>query len=189
MINISLSCLAGLVIYAHYVDCDPLKAGKISNPDQLVPYFVMKTMNAVPGLPGLFVACVFSSALSTLSSGFNSLAAVTWEDFLVRHLRLTSRQEAFVTKLVAAIYGLLTIGLAFVAGSVGSILKAAFAMSGALSGPLLGVFTMGLLLPLSNKKGALVGLLLGEAMCLWVVIGGSHLRLAQRRPPDLRRRV
>lgn len=172
MINISLSCLAGLVIYAHYVDCDPLKAGKISNPDQLVPYFVMKTMNAVPGLPGLFVACVFSSALSTLSSGFNSLAAVTWEDFLVRHLRLTSRQEAFVTKLVAAIYGLLTIGLAFVAGSVGSILKAAFAMSGALSGPLLGVFTMGLLLPLSNKKGALVGLLLGEAMCLWVVIGG-----------------
>uniref|UniRef100_A0A131XL39 Putative sodium/solute symporter n=1 Tax=Hyalomma excavatum TaxID=257692 RepID=A0A131XL39_9ACAR len=171
MINISLSCLAGLVIYAHYSDCDPLKAGKISNPDQLVPYFVMKTMNAVPGLPGLFVACVFSSALSTLSSGFNSLAAVTWEDFLVRHLSLTPRQEAYVTKVVAATYGLLTVGLAFVAGTVGSILKAAFAMSGALSGPLLAVFTMGLLLPLSNKKGALVGLVLGEAMCLWVVIG------------------
>ncbi|KAH6931641.1 hypothetical protein HPB50_026245 [Hyalomma asiaticum] len=180
MINISLSCLAGLVIYAHYADCDPLKAGKISNPDQLVPYFVMKTMNAVPGLPGLFVACVFSSALSTLSSGFNSLAAVTWEDFLVRRLSLTPRQEAYVTKVVAATYGLLTVGLAFVAGTVGSILKAAFAMSGALSGPLLAVFTMGLLLPLSNKKmysncsgfrAALVGLLLGEAMCLWIVIG------------------
>ncbi|XP_070393598.1 sodium-coupled monocarboxylate transporter 2-like [Dermacentor albipictus] len=171
MINISLSCLAGLVIYAHYADCDPLKAGKISNPDQLVPYFVMKTISGVPGLPGLFVACVFSSALSTLSSGFNSLAAVTWEDFLVRHLRLTPRQEAYVTKLVAALYGLLTIGLAFVAGTVGSILKAAFAMSGALSGPLLGVFTMGLFFPLSNKKGALAGLLLGEAMCMWVVVG------------------
>ncbi|XP_075548947.1 sodium-coupled monocarboxylate transporter 2-like isoform X1 [Dermacentor variabilis] len=171
MINISLSCLAGLVIYAHYADCDPLKAGKISNPDQLVPYFVMKTVSGVPGLPGLFVACVFSSALSTLSSGFNSLAAVTWEDFLVRHLSLTPRQEAYVTKLVAALYGLLTIGLAFVAGTVGSILKAAFAMSGALSGPLLGVFTMGLLFPLSNKKGALAGLLLGEAMCMWVVVG------------------
>ncbi|XP_072144454.1 sodium-coupled monocarboxylate transporter 2-like isoform X2 [Dermacentor andersoni] len=171
MINISLSCLAGLVIYAHYADCDPLKAGKISNPDQLVPYFVMKTISGVPGLPGLFVACVFSSALSTLSSGFNSLAAVTWEDFLVRHLSLTPRQEAYVTKIVAALYGLLTIGLAFVAGTVGSILKAAFAMSGALSGPLLGVFTMGLLFPLSNKKGALAGLLLGEAMCMWVVVG------------------
>uniref|UniRef100_G3MQS0 Sodium/solute symporter n=1 Tax=Amblyomma maculatum TaxID=34609 RepID=G3MQS0_AMBMU len=171
MINISLSCLAGLVIYAHYADCDPLKAGRISNPDQLVPYFVMKAMNGVPGLPGLFVACVFSSALSTLSSGFNSLAAVTWEDFLVRHLSLTPRHEAYVTKIVAALYGLLTIGLAFVAGTVGSILKAAFAMSGALSGPLLGVFTMGLLIPPCNKKGALTGLLLGEAMCVWVVVG------------------
>ncbi|KAL1424682.1 hypothetical protein MTO96_019972 [Rhipicephalus appendiculatus] len=180
MINISLSCMAGLVIYAQYVDCDPLKAGKISNPDQLVPYFVMKIMNSVPGLPGLFVACVFSSALSTLSSGFNSLAAVTWEDFLVSHLRLTSRQEAFVTKFVAAIYGVLTIGLAFVAGSVGSILKAAFAMSGALSGPLLGVFTMGLLFPFSNKKGALIGLLLGEGHVLVGGGGRPRLRFAER---------
>ncbi|XP_077482936.1 sodium-coupled monocarboxylate transporter 1-like [Amblyomma americanum] len=171
MMNISLSCLAGLVIFAHYADCDPVKVGKISSPDQLVPYFVMKAMNSVPGLPGLFVACVFSSALSTLSSGFNSLAAVTWEDLLVRHISLTPRQEAYVTKIIAALYGLLTIGLAFVAGTVGSILKAAFAMSGALSGPLLGVFTMGLLIPPCNKKGALTGLLLGEAMCLWVVVG------------------
>ncbi|KAK8757656.1 hypothetical protein V5799_004709 [Amblyomma americanum] len=66
MMNISLSCLAGLVIFAHYADCDPVKVGKISSPDQLVPYFVMKAMNSVPGLPGLFVACVFSSALRGL---------------------------------------------------------------------------------------------------------------------------
>ncbi|XP_077562058.1 sodium-coupled monocarboxylate transporter 2-like isoform X2 [Haemaphysalis longicornis] len=147
MINISLSCLAGLVIFANYADCDPLKARKISKPDQLVPFFVMKTMNGIPGLPGVFAACVFSGALSTLSSGFNSLAAVTWEDFLAGRLKLTRRQEAYVTKLVA------------------------FAMSGALSGPLLGVFTMGMLVPACNRKGALAGLVLGEALCLWVAVG------------------
>ncbi|XP_037562328.1 putative sodium-dependent multivitamin transporter [Dermacentor silvarum] len=128
-------------------------------------------------------------ARSTLSSGFNALAAVTWEDFLVCHLSLTSRQEAYITKLVAALYGLLTIGLAFVAGTVGSILKAAFAMSGALSGPLLGVFTMGLLFPVSNKKGALAGLLLGEAMCLWVVGGSLRYGSPSEDLATFRRRV
>uniref|UniRef100_V5ICF2 Putative na+iodide/myo-inositol/multivitamin symporter n=1 Tax=Ixodes ricinus TaxID=34613 RepID=V5ICF2_IXORI len=113
MMNISLGCLAGLVIYANYPDCDPLKSGKITKSDQLIPFFVMKTLSVVPGLPGLFVACVFSGALSTLSSGFNSLAAVTWEDFLVKWSNFTERQAAYVTKAVAAFYGFLTIGMAF----------------------------------------------------------------------------
>ncbi|XP_064470607.1 sodium-coupled monocarboxylate transporter 1-like [Ornithodoros turicata] len=180
MLNISLGCLAGLVIYANYYDCDPLKAGKIKKPDQLIPYFVMETLSVVPGLPGLFVACVFSGALSTLSSGYNSLAAVTWEDFLVRWSNFSDRQAAFVTRSVAAFYGLLSIGLAFLAGRVGSILKAAFAMSGALSGPLLAVFTLGVLVPMCNGKGALIGLLLGQVACLWVVIGS----LLNELPPE-----
>lgn len=171
MMNISLGCLAGLVIYANYPDCDPLKSKKITKSDQLIPFFVMKTLSVVPGLPGLFVACVFSGALSTLSSGFNSLAAVTWEDFLVKWSNFTEKQAAYVTKSVAAFYGFLTIGMAFIAGRVGSILKAAFAMSGAFSGPLLGVFTMGVLLPFCNGKGALGGLLLGQMLCFWVVVG------------------
>lgn len=47
-----------------------------------MPYFVMETLHQFPGAPGLFVCCVFSAALSTLSSGFNALAAVTWDDIL-----------------------------------------------------------------------------------------------------------
>ncbi|XP_037572916.1 sodium-coupled monocarboxylate transporter 1-like isoform X1 [Dermacentor silvarum] len=171
MINISLGCVAGLVIYANYPNCDPLKSGKISKSDQLIPFFVMKTLSVVPGLPGLFVACVFSGALSTLSSGFNSLAAVTWEDFIRKWSHVSEKKAALITRGVASAYGILTIGLAFLAGSIGSILKAAFAMSGALSGPLLGVFMLGMLLPSCNGKGALCGLLLGQVICLWVVVG------------------
>ncbi|KAH8023833.1 hypothetical protein HPB51_018052 [Rhipicephalus microplus] len=148
----TLGCVAGLVIYANYPNCDPLKSGKISKQDQLIPFFVMETLSVVPGLPGLFVACVFSGALSTLSSGFNSLAAVTWEDFIKKWWHASEKKAAYVTKAVASAYGLLTIGLAFLAGSIGSILKAAFAMSGALSGPLLGVFLLGMVLPSCNGK-------------------------------------
>lgn len=171
MLNISLGCLAGLVIYANYPDCDPLKSGMITKSDQLIPFFVMKTLSVVPGLPGLFVACVFSGALSTLSSGFNSLAAVTWEDFVKKWSSVNEKQAAYITKAIASVYGLLTIALAFLAGRVGSILKAAFAMSGALSGPLLAVFALGVLMPCCNGKGALGGLLIGQVICLWVVVG------------------
>ncbi|XP_077482927.1 sodium-coupled monocarboxylate transporter 2-like [Amblyomma americanum] len=171
MMNISLGCFAGLVIYANYPDCDPLKSGKISKSDQLIPFFVMKNLSRLKGLPGLFVACVFSGALSTLSSGFNSLAAVTWEDFVKKWSTATEKQAAYITKSIACAYGVLTIGLAFLAGRVGSILKAAFAMSGALSGPLLGIFMLGMLVPSCNGKGALGGLLIGQVICLWVVVG------------------
>ncbi|KAH6931642.1 hypothetical protein HPB50_026246 [Hyalomma asiaticum] len=159
MINISLGCVAGLVIYANYPDCDPLKSGKISKQDQLIPFFVMKTLSVLPGLPGLFVACVFSGALSTLSSGFNSLAAVTWEDFIKKWSRASEKKAAYITKAVGK-------RRVLPPGDT-----AAFAMSGALSGPLLGVFLLGMVLPSCNGKGALCGLLLGQVICLWVVVG------------------
>ena len=77
----TLAVLAGLAIFATYATCDPLRAGVTSRRDELVPHFVADQLGHVPGLGGLFIACVLSGALSTISSSLNSLAAVTWEDF------------------------------------------------------------------------------------------------------------
>ena len=43
----------------------------------LLKLLKLQVMKDYPGVPGLFVAGVFSGALSTVSSGLNSLAAVT----------------------------------------------------------------------------------------------------------------
>ena len=53
----------GLVIYAKYVDCHPVYTGRIKTADQLLPLFVMDTLGQYKGLPGLFVAGIFSGAL------------------------------------------------------------------------------------------------------------------------------
>lgn len=52
--------------------------------DQLMPFYVVEAMRAVPGLAGLFVAGIFSASLSTVSSSCNSLAAVTLADYISR---------------------------------------------------------------------------------------------------------
>lgn len=50
---------------------------------QLLPLYVVETMGMVPGLSGLFVSGIFSGSLSTVSSALNSLAAVTYQDYIM----------------------------------------------------------------------------------------------------------
>lgn len=75
-------CFSGLAIYSKYRRCDPLEAGRISSNDQLMPLYVMDTLSGYPGVPGLFVAGIFSAGLSTISATVNSLAAVILEDYI-----------------------------------------------------------------------------------------------------------
>ena len=59
-----LVCVAsGFVVYAKYEGCDPISSGLVNKPDQLLPLFVMDTLGSYRGLPGLFVAGIFSGAL------------------------------------------------------------------------------------------------------------------------------
>uniref|UniRef100_A0A3P9H469 Solute carrier family 5 member 8 n=1 Tax=Oryzias latipes TaxID=8090 RepID=A0A3P9H469_ORYLA len=83
---------AGLSLYSVYKDCDPWTAGLISSPDQLMPNLVMDILTANPGLPGLFLAAVYSGSLSTVSSLINGLAAVTVEDLIKPYFRRSERQ-------------------------------------------------------------------------------------------------
>lgn len=53
----------GLIIFTKYFRCDLLKAGIITNHDQLVPIFVMEEATFIPGLAGLFISGIFSAAL------------------------------------------------------------------------------------------------------------------------------
>jgi Na+/proline symporter len=138
-----------------------------------MPYFVMDTLSDFPGVPGLFVACVFSASLSTLSSGFNALATVTWDDFL-RHTRLSKMPEwkiKLTCKLVGAFYGVVSVGMAFFVGLIGSVLHAAISLAGALFGPLFGLYILALLCPFATAPGVIFGLLSGQTITIWVLIG------------------
>lgn len=169
-----LTCsFGGMVIYAKYQGCDPIKNGYIEKGDQLFPLFVMDTLGHLPGLPGFFVAGIFSGALSTVSSGMNSLAATVLEDFIkVGCFPSISEENATrVSKGLSLFFGVLTFALVFVAEQLGDVLSAALSIFGMVGGPLLGTFTLGMFFPWANAKGAFVGTVSGLCFVFWIGVG------------------
>nr|XP_027220464.1 sodium-dependent multivitamin transporter-like [Penaeus vannamei] len=138
------------------------------------PLFVMDTLGQWYGLPGLFVAGIFSGALSTVSSGMNSLAAIVLEDYVKAGCcpDISEKKATLLSKVLSLFFGLLTFGLVFVAEQLGNILSAALSIFGMVGGPLLGVFTLGMFFPWANSKGAFTGLLTSLIFMFW--IGGGH---------------
>uniref|UniRef100_A0A3B5K1W8 Solute carrier family 5 member 5 n=1 Tax=Takifugu rubripes TaxID=31033 RepID=A0A3B5K1W8_TAKRU len=93
------AAICGIVMFAYYSDCDPLKSGRIASPDLYVPYFVLEIFQNLPGFPGLFLACAYSGTLSTVSTSINAMAAVTIEDLLkprVQHM--TQKKLLFISR-------------------------------------------------------------------------------------------
>jgi sodium-dependent multivitamin transporter 6 len=167
-----MSCLIGLVMFAYYQKYPMSTQQSQAAPDQLVLYFVMDLLKDLPGLPGLFVACLFSGSLSTISSAFNSLATVTMEDLIQPWFPEFSETRAIMlSRSLAFGYGLLCLGMAFISSHMGPVLQAAISIFGMVGGPLLGLFCLGMFFPCANPPGAIVGLLAGLIMAFWIGIG------------------
>nr|XP_033806558.1 sodium-coupled monocarboxylate transporter 1-like [Geotrypetes seraphini] len=171
-----LACavLSGLCLYSIYKDCDPWKAGSVSAADQLMPYLTLDILQDYPGLPGLFVACAYSGTLSTVSSSINALAAVTVEDLIKPYFKsLSDKKLSWISQGASLFFGAVCIAMAAVASSMGSLIQAALSIFGMLGGPLLGLFSLGILFRVANPTGAIVGLISGFAISLWVGIGAQ----------------
>ncbi|GAB1286669.1 Sodium-coupled monocarboxylate transporter 2 [Apodemus speciosus] len=169
---------SGLIMYSYFKDCDPWTSRVISAPDQLMPYFVMEIFATMPGLPGLFVACAFSGTLSTVAASINALATVTFEDFVKSCFpHLSDKLSTWISKglcrkpSAGLLFGIMCTSMAVVASLMGSVVQAALSIHGMCGGPMLGLFTLGLVFPFVNWKGALGGLLTGITLSFWVAIG------------------
>jgi sodium-coupled monocarboxylate transporter 8/12 len=166
----------GLVLYIVYKDCDPVLSGKITSYDRIMPYFAATKMSIYPGLTGLFIAGIFSASLSTISALLNSLAAVIIEDYLKRIYSCMGKsfpqeKTALVGKILVIVNGCGCVSIAFLAGSLGSLVQLTLSITGAICGPVLGIFTLGLFFERANEKGAVTGLLASLIICLWAAFG------------------
>lgn len=171
------TCFSGLAIYSKYHNCDPSLQKRISSPDMLMPLYVMDTMSHIPGLPGLFIAGIFSAGLSTISAALNSLAAVTLEDYIKPAYRKCTGREfspsksTSIAKVLSFMFGIVSIALAFLAQLLGGVLQAGLTIFGVVGGPLLGVFTLGMGTELATEGGTIISALMALAFLFWIAFG------------------
>ncbi|CAF5155418.1 unnamed protein product, partial [Rotaria magnacalcarata] len=142
----------GCIIYAKYNQCDPLRARRISKPDQLYPLFVPETLGQYPGLTGLFIAGIMDASLSTISSGINSMATVIvkgiYKRIIVDH-SMSRRIQDFVSKILSLLILFLTFIVSYL---VDHILVITFQIAGSFVPPILGIYLLGFFAPRVNSR-------------------------------------
>lgn len=167
---IFLCCFNGLLLFATYHDCDPLTTKLAKAKDQLMPLLVMEILKDIPGLPGLFIAGVFSAALSSLSTGLNSMSCVILEDFCKPFVKreLSEATSSLIMRGTVLVLGASAVGLVYVVQHLGSVLQLSMSIPTACFGPMLGVYVIGFTLPWIGKRATLFAAMIAcfSMMCL-----------------------
>lgn len=170
-VMIFLSVCNGLLLYATYHDCDPLTTKLASAKDQLMPLLVMEILKDMPGLPGLFIAGVFSAALSSLSTGLNAMSAVVLEDFCKPFMKngVSERLSKYIMRGTVLVLGVMSVALVYIVQHMGAVLQLSMSVPTACFGPMLGVYIVGFVIPWIGKRAVLYGAIVGCVSMMFVV--------------------
>ncbi|EDV90551.1 GH14124 [Drosophila grimshawi] len=164
---------AGIIMFARYFGCDPMLAGLVSKPDKMMPFFIQDIMGSLVGMPGLFISCVFSASLSSLSANLNSLAGVVYFDYIKPHIRHTEARANGCMKLVIIGMGGYCILGGFVVQRFNSILQTVWTITGINTGAVVGIFLLGMFVPRVNGKVAMTSILFSVLVMLWIIINAQ----------------
>lgn len=93
-----------------------------------------------------------------MSAGLNTLAGVIYEDFIkpMMPAGTTEKTASNIMKLLVIILGVFSTTMVFIVEHLGSILPLSISFGGMTGGPILGIFSLGMLIPFANTKVILV---------------------------------
>ncbi|XP_075146357.1 sodium-dependent multivitamin transporter [Haematobia irritans] len=163
------NCFTGIVMYARYHNCDPLMAGFVSKADKLMPFFVQDVVGHLKGMPGVFISCVFSAALSTMSAGMNSLAGIVYIDYIKPRIHHTERRANFIMKAFVFLTGCYCVLAGTVVEKFSSILQLTYSIGGVTFGSVFGVFMLGMLVPKAHGRAAFWSVICSMLTMLYIV--------------------
>lgn len=149
VIIMGFNCATGLIMYSYYHGCDPVKAHIVSKYDKLMPKFVQDVAGHIPGMSGIFISCVFSASLSTVSAGLHAVSGIIYSDY-VRPLKLFAHTDAnanFTMRVLIFLLGSVCAFGGVIVERFQSIFQIMNTVAGTTTGAKFGVFTIGMLYP------------------------------------------
>lgn len=133
--------------------------------DRVFPDFITKHLPS--GLSGLVVAAIFAAAMS---SSLNSIAATAVNDLYKPFAaERTDRHYLKVSRWLTLLWGVVQIMVALYSrNQKSSALDQALAVASLINGPVLGLFLIGAFLRRVSEPPALIGMMVGIAVMLFV---------------------
>lgn len=161
----TLFLIVGAALWAFYRAYPP--AAPFTRTDYIFPTFIVSQMPR--GITGLLLAAILAAAMSNLSAALNSLSSTSMVDFYLRKRPDTSDQKRLRLSRVATIFwGLVLFALALASRYGGSVLEKGLSIASVAYGGLLGVFLLGLITQRANENGAIIGMLCGLTLNVWI---------------------
>ena len=165
-LQFALFLLVGALLFAFYNLFPP--AAAFARSDAIFPAFIVSRMPH--GASGLLISAILAAAMSNLSAALNSLSSTTIVDFYAKARPHSSEERRVQLSRWATIaWGVMLFALAILARRGGTVLEMGLSIASVAYGALLGVFLLGVLTRRANQNGAIVGMLVGLAlnMYLW----------------------
>jgi SSS family transporter len=161
----SLFLMIGAMLYVFYRIYPP--AAAFTRTDTIFPVFIVSHMPH--GVSGLLIAAILAAAMSNLSAALNSLSSTSMVDFYIRLRPLTSEiRRIWLSRAAMVAWALVLFGLALLARHGGKVIEVGLTIASVAYGGMLGVFLLGVLTRRASERGAMMGMICGLALNLYL---------------------
>jgi solute:Na+ symporter, SSS family len=163
----ALFLIVGVMLWAYY----RVPSAGFGRADRIYPTFIVSRMPH--GISGLLIAAILAAAMSNLSAALNSLSSSSIMDFYVRFRPLAEeRTKMRLSRVATLFWALLLFALAVLSlNKVGRVVEVGLQIASIAYGALLGVFLLGVLTRRANQRGAMVGMVFGFGVEVYLWLG------------------
>ena len=167
LFQFALFLIVGIMLWAYY----RVPSAVFGKADRIYPTFIVTRMPH--GVSGLLIAAILAAAMSNLSAALNSLSSSAILDFYAQwRPQVDEATKMRFSRMATVAWALVLFGLAVIAlHRVGRVVEVGLQIASVAYGALLGVFLLGVLTRRANQMGAMVGMVCGFAVELYLWLG------------------
>jgi len=168
LFQFTLFLLVGAMLFAYH----GAAAGEAARmgADRIFPRFIVEHMPH--GISGLLIAAILAAAMSNLSAALNSQSSTSIVDFYLRKRpEMSEAQGVRLSRWATVGWAVVLFVLAILSRRGGHVVEVGLSIASVAYGALLGVFLLGVLTKRANESGAMIGMVCGFALNLYLWLG------------------